>query len=192
MTDLGTLGGNNSTARAVSANGSVIVGESQISDGSYRAFKYDGSTMINLGTLGGNDSRAYAVSADGSVIVGSSENNYGETHAFIYHDVTTSGSGSGSGSTTSIVDIDNTAITMIETSDSTSMFTEKPSLEEGSFENSLRPQTLDQFIGQQQLKDNLKIVIQATQMRNEPLDHVLLYGPPGLGKTTTPHIGKTK
>lgn len=77
---------------------------------------------------------------------------------------------------------------MIETSDSTSMFTEKPSLEEGSFENSLRPQTLDQFIGQQQLKDNLKIVIQATQMRNEPLDHVLLYGPPGLGKTTLAHI----
>jgi Holliday junction DNA helicase RuvB len=68
------------------------------------------------------------------------------------------------------------------------MFTEKPSLEEGSFENSLRPQTLDQFIGQQQLKDNLKIVIQATQMRNEPLDHVLLYGPPGLGKTTLAHI----
>lgn len=77
---------------------------------------------------------------------------------------------------------------MIETSDPTSMFTEKPSLEEGSFENSLRPQTLDQFIGQQQLKDNLKIVIQATQMRNEPLDHVLLYGPPGLGKTTLAHI----
>jgi holliday junction DNA helicase RuvB len=77
---------------------------------------------------------------------------------------------------------------MIEASDSSVIFTEEPSSLEGAFENSLRPQNLTQFIGQQQLKDNLKIVIQATQMRHEPLDHVLLYGPPGLGKTTLAHI----
>ncbi len=77
---------------------------------------------------------------------------------------------------------------MIENSDSSLLFTEKPSVDEGSFEHSLRPQNLQQFVGQQQLKDNLSIVIQAAQMRNEPLDHVLLYGPPGLGKTTLAHI----
>ena len=49
---------------------------------------------------------------------------------------------------------------------------------------SLRPQTLNEYIGQEKIKDNLKIFIQAAQMRKEPLDHVLLYGPPGLGKTT--------
>lgn len=77
---------------------------------------------------------------------------------------------------------------MIEASDPSIIFTEEPSGVEGAFENSLRPQNLTQFVGQQQLKDNLKIVIQATQMRHEPLDHVLLYGPPGLGKTTLAHI----
>lgn len=51
-------------------------------------------------------------------------------------------------------------------------------------EFSLRPQTLDEYIGQQTATDNLKIFIQAAKMRNEPLDHVLFYGPPGLGKTT--------
>lgn len=49
---------------------------------------------------------------------------------------------------------------------------------------SLRPQTLNEYIGQEKIKDNLKVFIQAAQMRKEPLDHVLLYGPPGLGKTT--------
>ncbi|MBM7584818.1 Holliday junction DNA helicase RuvB [Bacillus pakistanensis] len=55
---------------------------------------------------------------------------------------------------------------------------------EGSFELSLRPQTLSQYIGQDKVKDNLKVFIQAAKMRQETLDHVLLYGPPGLGKTT--------
>lgn len=55
---------------------------------------------------------------------------------------------------------------------------------EVSFEQSLRPQTLKQYIGQNQVKDNLEIFIQAACLRKETLDHVLLYGPPGLGKTT--------
>ncbi|MGN7388464.1 Holliday junction branch migration DNA helicase RuvB [Sporosarcina sp. SAFN-015] len=53
-----------------------------------------------------------------------------------------------------------------------------------SFEQSLRPQTLHQYIGQETVKDNLSIFIEAAKGRSESLDHVLLYGPPGLGKTT--------
>lgn len=55
---------------------------------------------------------------------------------------------------------------------------------EGRSEAGLRPQHLDDYIGQQGVKDNLKIFIEAARMRGEPLDHVLFYGPPGLGKTT--------
>ncbi len=51
-------------------------------------------------------------------------------------------------------------------------------------EGSLRPKTLSEYIGQQKAKGNLEVFIQAAKMRNEPLDHVLLHGPPGLGKTT--------
>ncbi|API90655.1 MULTISPECIES: Holliday junction branch migration DNA helicase RuvB [Virgibacillus] len=56
--------------------------------------------------------------------------------------------------------------------------------EDISVELSLRPTTLAQYIGQHKVKENLSIFIQAAKMREEPLDHVLLYGPPGLGKTT--------
>ncbi len=56
--------------------------------------------------------------------------------------------------------------------------------EDSGIELSLRPTSLNQYIGQQTVKENLRIFIQAAKMRNEPLDHVLLYGPPGLGKTT--------
>ncbi|APC48150.1 Holliday junction branch migration DNA helicase RuvB [Virgibacillus halodenitrificans] len=56
--------------------------------------------------------------------------------------------------------------------------------EDASVELSLRPTILKQYIGQQKVKENLSIFIQAAKMREEPLDHVLLYGPPGLGKTT--------
>lgn len=56
------------------------------------------------------------------------------------------------------------------------------------FELSLRPQNLAQYIGQQQVKDNLKVFIEAAKMRNESLDHVLIYGPPGLGKTTLANV----
>ena len=59
---------------------------------------------------------------------------------------------------------------------------------EERLENSLRPQTLDEYIGQNKVKENMKIYIEAAQKRGEPLDHVLLYGPPGLGKTTLSNI----
>lgn len=55
-------------------------------------------------------------------------------------------------------------------------------------ELSLRPQTLKEYIGQYQVKNNLKIFIEAAKTRQEALDHVLLYGPPGLGKTTLAHV----
>ncbi len=78
---------------------------------------------------------------------------------------------------------------MIANSDVDTIFnSEDPSIDDGTFEASLRPSSLQNFIGQQQLKDNLEIVIKATKLRNEPLDHLLLYGPPGLGKTTLAHI----
>lgn len=56
--------------------------------------------------------------------------------------------------------------------------------EEAPFELSLRPRVLAEYIGQNNVKDNLDVAIQAARKRNEPLDHILLYGPPGLGKTT--------
>ncbi len=56
--------------------------------------------------------------------------------------------------------------------------------EDYSSEGTLRPQSLDEYIGQEQVKQNLRIFIEAAKMRGESLDHVLLYGPPGLGKTT--------
>lgn len=55
-------------------------------------------------------------------------------------------------------------------------------------ELSLRPRRLNEFIGQQSLKDNLQVFLRAALQRGEPLDHLLLYGPPGLGKTTLAHI----
>ncbi len=56
--------------------------------------------------------------------------------------------------------------------------------EEENLENQLRPQLLNQYIGQEKVKSNLKVFIEAAKLRSEALDHVLLYGPPGLGKTT--------
>lgn len=55
-------------------------------------------------------------------------------------------------------------------------------------ENVLRPQKLNEYIGQNKVKDNMKVYIEAAKKRGEPLDHVLLYGPPGLGKTTLANI----
>ncbi len=60
--------------------------------------------------------------------------------------------------------------------------------EDAENENSLRPQTLDEYIGQQKAKENLSIYMQAARARGEALDHLLLYGPPGLGKTTLAQI----
>lgn len=59
---------------------------------------------------------------------------------------------------------------------------------EERLENSLRPKTLEEYIGQDKIKEHMKIYIEAAQKRGEPLDHVLLYGPPGLGKTTLSNI----
>lgn len=56
--------------------------------------------------------------------------------------------------------------------------------DDNDIELSLRPKVLDEYIGQEKVKENLSVYIQAAKQRNEPLDHVLLYGPPGLGKTT--------
>lgn len=60
--------------------------------------------------------------------------------------------------------------------------------QEEVFELSLRPKSFDQYIGQEQIKKALKVAISAAQKRNESLDHILLYGPPGLGKTTLAHV----
>lgn len=59
---------------------------------------------------------------------------------------------------------------------------------EDVFEKNIRPQSLDEYVGQNEIKENLRVFIKAALMREEPLDHVLLYGPPGLGKTTLAHI----
>ncbi len=57
-----------------------------------------------------------------------------------------------------------------------------------NFDQTIRPQSLEEYVGQTEIKDNLKVFIKACKMRDEVLDHVLLYGPPGLGKTTLAHI----
>lgn len=64
----------------------------------------------------------------------------------------------------------------------------KPKEEDVPLEATLRPKRLAEFLGQEKVKDNLKIAIAAAQGRGEPLDHILLYGPPGLGKTTLANI----
>ncbi len=60
--------------------------------------------------------------------------------------------------------------------------------ESDSFEKSIRPGSFDEYIGQKDVKENIKVFVSAAKMRNVSLDHVLLYGPPGLGKTTLSHI----
>ncbi len=62
--------------------------------------------------------------------------------------------------------------------------TEFDSEQDGEIENNLRPKTLAEYIGQEKAKSNLKVYIESAKLRGEPLDHILLYGPPGLGKTT--------
>ena len=55
-------------------------------------------------------------------------------------------------------------------------------------DNTIRPETIDEYIGQTDVKENIRVFVSAAKMRNEALDHVLLYGPPGLGKTTLAFI----
>lgn len=64
------------------------------------------------------------------------------------------------------------------------MMSAESTQDDNLIEGSIRPQTLKDYIGQEQVKDNLTVFIEAAKQRQEPLDHVLLYGPPGLGKTT--------
>ncbi len=64
----------------------------------------------------------------------------------------------------------------------------EPHREDDAFEQNLRPQRLREYIGQSRVKDNLAVFLEAARKRGESLDHVLLYGPPGLGKTTLAHI----
>lgn len=59
---------------------------------------------------------------------------------------------------------------------------------DNNLEETLRPQALDEYIGQNEVKENIRVFVEAAKMRDEALDHVLLYGPPGLGKTTLAHI----
>ena len=61
-------------------------------------------------------------------------------------------------------------------------------IDDNTIDNTIRPETIEEYVGQTDVKDNIKIFVEAAKMRNEPLDHVLLYGPPGLGKTTLAFI----
>src|SRR5438132_3117441 len=60
--------------------------------------------------------------------------------------------------------------------------------EDAQYEAGLRPRRLDEYIGQDRIRENLLVSVTAAKQRNEPLDHVLLYGPPGLGKTTLAYV----
>lgn len=60
--------------------------------------------------------------------------------------------------------------------------------DDGILDNTIRPSMLEEYIGQQEVKENIKVFIEAAKLRKESLDHVLLYGPPGLGKTTLAYI----
>ena len=73
---------------------------------------------------------------------------------------------------------------MIDEMDFENRLVSMESLPEDDGDNPLRPRSLDEYIGQEKVKENLKVFIEAAKIRSEALDHVLLYGPPGLGKTT--------
>lgn len=68
------------------------------------------------------------------------------------------------------------------------LITAQPGSEERAFEQSLRPRALDEYVGQAKIRENLQVFIDAARQRSEALDHVLFYGPPGLGKTTLANI----
>lgn len=68
------------------------------------------------------------------------------------------------------------------------IITNRELFDDGIIDNSIRPETIEEYIGQKDVKENIKVFVEAAKMRNEALDHVLLYGPPGLGKTTLAYI----
>ena len=76
------------------------------------------------------------------------------------------------------------AISFSDAEQENELITRSTALPEDAGEGSLRPRYLNEYIGQERAKENLRIFIQAAKMRGEALDHVLLHGPPGLGKTT--------
>ena len=69
-----------------------------------------------------------------------------------------------------------------------SVITNYSLLDDNTIDNTIRPETIEEYVGQTDVKENIKVFVEAAKMRNEPLDHVLLYGPPGLGKTTLAFI----
>ena len=64
----------------------------------------------------------------------------------------------------------------------------EPQLDEIPAEISLRPKSFEEYVGQEEIKRNLRVFVEAAKERSDALDHVLFYGPPGLGKTTLAHI----
>src|SRR5438552_15345609 len=68
------------------------------------------------------------------------------------------------------------------------IITMQKSDDERSFESALRPQSLQEYVGQARMKESLRICMEAAKQRGEALDHAIFYGPPGLGKTTIAHI----
>ncbi|MBR3210651.1 MAG: Holliday junction branch migration DNA helicase RuvB [Bacilli bacterium] len=69
-----------------------------------------------------------------------------------------------------------------------SIITNYELIDDQTLDNTIRPETIDEYIGQTDVKENIRVFVDAAKMRKEPLDHVLLYGPPGLGKTTLAFI----
>ena len=76
----------------------------------------------------------------------------------------------------------------VDNGEETRIATPEKTAVDGEVENVLRPKTMDGYVGQQKVKDNLDVFIASSKLRGDALDHVLLYGPPGLGKTTLAHI----